>query len=67
MNGRHLAKKSDKLLEKALDEIKKAEQTYNDYPNEKTLARLQRVLTKHGNLLQQLATQLEDSIRKELT
>ena len=67
MNSRHLRKKSDKLLEKALADIKEAEQNYNSYPNEKTLAKLQRVLTKHGNLLQQLATQLEDNIRKDLT
>lgn len=66
MNGRHLVKKSDKVLEKALEEIQKAEQAYNDYPNEKTLGRLQKVLRKHGNLLQQLATQLEDNIRKDL-
>lgn len=67
MNGRHLVKKSDKVLEKALAEIKKAEQAYNDYPNEKTLGRLQTVLKKHGNLLQQLATLLEDNIRKDLS
>ena len=51
MNGRHLIKKSDKVLEKALGEIQKAEQAYNEYPNEKTLGRLQKVLRKHGNLL----------------
>ncbi len=67
MNGRHLVKKSDKMLEKALEEIQKAEQDYSKYPNEKTLGRLQKVLRKHGNLLQQLATQLEDNIRKDLS
>ena len=67
MNGRHLIKKSDKVLENALGEIQKAEQAYNEYPNEKTLGRLQKVLRKHGNLLQQLATQLEDNIRKDLS
>ena len=67
MNGRHLVKKSDKVLEKALEEIQKAEQDYSKYPNEKTLGRLQKVLRKHGNLLQQLATQLEDNIRKDLS
>lgn len=67
MNGRHLVKKSDKVLEKALEEIQKAEKAYNDYPNEKTLGKLQAVLRKHGNLLQQLAAQLEDNIRKDLS
>lgn len=67
MNRRHLIKKSDKVLEKALEEIQKAEQDYSKYPNEKTLGRLQKVLRKHGNLLQQLATQLEDNIRKDLS